>query len=154
MTRLRKNSIQNTMASLSPIESPMISRFPSVLAATAIMAATETMRPPLAHFQIGGVEPGIGPIAFERTPQKRMHALVDLLAQLRDLRFRDAGHAHGLDQFLDAARRDAVDPGFLDDGGERLLHQPARLKNEAGIIRRPGAEFRDLQIERADARAC
>ena len=44
--RLRRNSIQNTIASLSPIESPKISLLPSVLAATAIVAATLTVRSP------------------------------------------------------------------------------------------------------------
>ena len=44
--RLRRNSIQNTIASLSPIDRPMISLLPSVLAATAIVAATLTVHPP------------------------------------------------------------------------------------------------------------
>jgi site-specific DNA recombinase len=45
-TMLLRNVAQNVSASLGPICRPTISRLPSVLAATATMAATETMRPP------------------------------------------------------------------------------------------------------------
>ncbi len=45
-TRSRRNVDQNGSASLGPICSPTISRLPSVLTATAIMAATLTILPP------------------------------------------------------------------------------------------------------------
>jgi len=44
--RLRRKSIQKVSASDGPSPRPMISRRPSVFAATAIMAATETILPP------------------------------------------------------------------------------------------------------------
>jgi hypothetical protein len=44
--RLFRNVDQNVSASDGPMCSPTISRLPSVFAATAIIAATETMRPP------------------------------------------------------------------------------------------------------------
>jgi hypothetical protein len=43
---LLRNVAQNVSASDGPMCRPTISRLPSVLAATAIIAATETMRPP------------------------------------------------------------------------------------------------------------
>ena len=45
-TRLFRNVAQNVSASLGPMRKPTISRLPSMLTATAIIAATETMRPP------------------------------------------------------------------------------------------------------------
>lgn len=42
----RRKSVQNVSACEGPIPSPIISLRPSVLAATAMMAATETIRPP------------------------------------------------------------------------------------------------------------
>jgi MFS family permease len=44
--RDRRNSVQNVSASDGPMPKPMISRRPSVLAATAIIAGTGTIRPP------------------------------------------------------------------------------------------------------------
>ena len=67
--------------------SPTISRRPSVLAATAIIAATETMRPrrcdrddatAFALLQVSGVEPQLRPFAGERAVEEGVHALVDL----------------------------------------------------------------------------
>ena len=45
-TMLLRKVAQNVSASDGPICRPTISRLPSVLAATAIIAATETIRPP------------------------------------------------------------------------------------------------------------
>ena len=55
-----------------------------------------------------------------------------------------------LDQVVDRAGRDALDVGFLDDGGERLLGHAARLQ-EAGEV---GAlpELGDAQLDGAGAR--
>jgi hypothetical protein len=49
--RLFRKLDQNVSASEGPIWSPTISRRPSVLAVTAIIAATETMRPPSRCFR-------------------------------------------------------------------------------------------------------
>jgi hypothetical protein len=42
----------------------------SVVTAMAIIAATETMRPPSAYFEVGGVEPKIRPFALDRSVEK------------------------------------------------------------------------------------
>jgi len=84
--------------------------------------------PTLAHLQVGRVDPQIGPVAFKRATQEGFYLLVDLLAQSADLALGDAGHAHGLDQIIDRAGRDAVYVGFLHHCGRRLLRQPARLQ--------------------------
>lgn len=39
-----------------------------------------------------------------------------------------SSHAHGLDQIIDKAGRDALHIGLLHRGGERLLGHPARLQ--------------------------
>ena len=46
LTRLFRKADQNVSASEGPMPRPTISRRPSVLTATAIIAATETIRPP------------------------------------------------------------------------------------------------------------
>jgi hypothetical protein len=58
---LRRNAAQNVSASEGPISSPRISRRPSLLTPTATITATEMMRPGLAHFDVGGVDPQIQP---------------------------------------------------------------------------------------------
>src|SRR3954452_14842185 len=82
----------------------------------------------LAHLEVGGVEPEIGPLAGDQAVEEALHPFVDLLAQARDLALRDAAQAHGLDEVVDLARRDALDPGLLDDRHERLLGGLARLQ--------------------------
>ena len=97
-----------------PMCRPTISRRPSVLTATAIMAATETIAAALAHLEVGRVEPEIGPLAGERALEEGVHPLVDVLAQLGDRALGDAGHAHGLHQIVDPAgarRRRSRPPG-------------------------------------------
>src|ERR1700694_280714 len=81
-----------------------------------------------ARLHIGRVQPDIGPFAFERTVEKGRDLAVDLAAQPADLALGDAGHAHRLDQLVDRARGDALDVGFLDHRGERLLRHPAWLQ--------------------------
>jgi hypothetical protein len=85
----------------------------------------------LAHLQVGGVDPEIGPVALDRPVEEGLHPLVDLLAQPADLALGDAAHAHRLDQVVDRAGRDALDVGLLDHRGQRLLGHPPRLQ-EAG----------------------
>jgi hypothetical protein len=67
-----------------------------------------------ALLQVRGVEPQIPPLAGERPVEKGMHAFVDLLAQLGDLRFADPRQPHRLNQIVDTPGRHAADPGFLD----------------------------------------
>jgi hypothetical protein len=115
------------------------------LTPTATITATETIRPAWRTFHIGGVNPQIRPVAFDRPRQEGRDPLVDLLAQARDLAFGDAAHPHGLDQIVDRAGRDALHIGFLDDGGERLLGHPAGLQEarKVGAL----AELRDAQLD-------
>ena len=105
--------------------------------------------PVLADLHVGGVEPQIRPVAFDRAAQERLHAVVDVFAQPADLALGDAGHPHGLDQIVDRARRDALDVGLLDHCGERLLRQPARLQEtgKLGAL----AQLRDAQFNGAGA---
>jgi hypothetical protein len=79
----------------------------------------------LAHLQVGRVQPQVGPLALQRPVEEGVHALVDVLAQLRDRALADPGQAHRLDQLVHAPGGDAADPRLLDDGDERLLaHLP------------------------------
>ena len=63
--------------------------------------------------EVSSVEPQVRPFASEGSVEKTIHTLVDVLAQLADRRFGDAGHAHRLDQLVDPAGGDAADPGLL-----------------------------------------
>ena len=87
----------------------------------------------LAHLDAGGVEPDIGPVALQRAVEEGGDLAVDFGAQAADLAFRDAGHAHGLDQIVDRPCRDALDIGFPDDGGQRLFRHPAGLREARQI---------------------
>ena len=129
---------------------PSTSRRPSVLTPTAMMTATETMRPPLAHLHVGGVDPQIRPVAFDRPLEEGLHLAVDLLAQPRDLALGDAAHAHRLDQVVDRAGRDALHIGFLDHRGQRLLGHAARLQEAREVAALP--QLGDAQLDRAGAR--
>src|SRR3954467_4588798 len=78
-----------------------------------------------AGFDVGGIEPQIRPIALDRPVQESLHPLVDLATEPRDLRLADPFHAHGLDQLIHRAGRNALDVGFLDHCGQCLLPHPA-----------------------------
>jgi hypothetical protein len=104
------------------------------LTPTATITATGTIRPFCPHLQVGGVDPQVGPVAFQRAVEEGRDPLVDFGAEPGDLALRDAAHAERLDEVVDRARRDALDVGLLDDGGQRLLRQPPRLQ-EAGEVR-------------------
>src|SRR5690242_5596719 len=54
----------------------------------------------LTLLQVSGVEPQIRPLAGERPVEKRMHALVDVFAQLGNLRLADPGQPHRLHQIV------------------------------------------------------
>ena len=103
-----------------------------------------------ADLHVGRVQPDIGPIAFERPVEESLHPLVDLLAQPGDLALGDAGSAHGLDQIVDRAGRDAMDVGFLDHGGQRLLGHAPRLEEAWKVRALP--QLRDAQLHRAGPR--
>jgi hypothetical protein len=58
-----------------------------------------------AHLQVGGVDPDVGPVAFDRPLEEGLHLVVDLLAQPADLALGDAARPHRLDQLVDRASR-------------------------------------------------
>jgi hypothetical protein len=58
---------------------------------------------------IGGVDPKIGPVAFDGPVEKGFDPPVDLLAQAADLALGDAAHPHSLDEIVDRTRRNALD---------------------------------------------
>ena len=89
--------------------------------------------PGLADLHVGGVEPEIGPVALDGAGEEVAHPLVDLGAEARDLAAADALHAHGADQVVHRARRDALDVGLLDHRRQRLLGGPAGLQ-EGGEV--------------------
>ena len=104
----------------------------------------------LAHLQVGRIQPQIWPVAFKRTFEEGLHALVDFLAQFRDLALRDAGKPHRLRDLVDPARRHPADPGLLDDGDQRLFRRLARLQEWREVA--AGPQLRDLEVERAKPR--
>ena len=105
--------------------------------------------PALAHLEVGGVEPEVGPVAGDRPVEELPHPLVDVLAQLRHRALGDAGQPHGLHQVVDPARRDAADPGLLDHCDQRLLRRPARLQEAWEIRALP--QLRYPQVQRLEA---
>ena len=133
---LRKDPVQKVSASEGPISMPSTSRWPSPLTPTATITATETMRA-LSHLHVVGVDPQIGPIAFERPAQEGFDLLIDLIAQPADLALGDAAHAHGFDQIVDQTGRYLVHVGFLYHRRERLLGQAARLQEGWGVAALP-----------------
>ena len=102
-----------------------------------------------AHLYVGGVEPDIRPIAFERPVEEGLHLAVDLAAQPGHLALGDAGHAHGLDQVVDRAGRDALDVGFLDHRGQCLLGHPPWFEEAREVAAL--AQLRDTQLDGAGA---
>src|SRR5678815_2726457 len=98
-------------------------------------------------FDVGGIQPEIGPVAFNRTMQEGLYPFIDLATEPRDLRLADPVHAHGLDQLIHRTGRDALDVGFLDHRGQRLLPHPAWFE-EAGEVAAM-AQLRDAQFDRA-----
>ena len=91
---------------------------PSALTPTATITAPDMMRWLRRHFDISGVEPDIGPVAFERPIEEGFDSLVDLLAQPADLAFRHAQPPSPPNQFVDRAARSALYASRLDHGGE------------------------------------
>jgi hypothetical protein len=79
---------------------PTISRRPSGIGRHGDYGGDRDYAAALALLQVGGVEPQIWPLAGERPVEEGMHALVDLLAQLGNLRFADPGQPHRLHQIV------------------------------------------------------
>jgi len=95
---------------------------------------------------VGGVEPQVGPLARRRPLQEGAHPLVDLLAELRDGRLRDARQAHRPHQAIDAPGGDAADPGLMDDGHQRPLGGLPRLREGREVAALP--QLRDPVLRR------
>ena len=156
-TRSSRNAAQKGSASEGPMCRPTISRRPSVFAATAIMAATETVRgrramgssaapnAALAHLQVGRVQPEIGPVALQRALREGADPLVDVLAQLRDLALAAAAQTHGLDEIVHLPGRHPRDPVRLRSrtGGDSPAHpgspRSAPSRSSCGLRGRAGS---------------
>src|SRR3546814_12238653 len=76
-----------------------------------------------------------------------MDALVNVLAKLGDGGLGDAGHAHGLDEFIDPPGADPADPRFLDHRNQRFLDHLAGLKEARKIG--PSTPLGAFQVQRA-----
>ena len=100
--------------------------------------------PGLPYFYGGGIDPQIRPVPSDRAVQVRLHALIDLTAQARNRALADAAQAHGFDQLIHRAGRDALDAGLLNDRCQRLLAGAPRLEEPEEIAAL--AELGDLQI--------
>jgi hypothetical protein len=103
----------------------------------------------LAHLQVGGVQPDIGPFPVQRSVQELADPLVDVLAELRDGALRDATEAHGLHELIHPAGRDAADPSLLDHGDQRLLRGLAGLEEAREVAALP--QLRHTQVQSAQA---
>jgi hypothetical protein len=99
--------------------------------------------------QIGGVEPQIRPFAGERPVEEGVDALVDLLAELGNLRLADARQPHRLHQIVDPPGRHAADPSLLDHCDQRLLRALAGFEKrwEGAAL----AQLWDAQLQRPKA---
>src|SRR4030088_2513801 len=96
-------------------------------------------------FDVSGIQPDIGPLALDWAAQEGLHPLIDLAAQSRDLAFGAALQPHGPYQIVDRAGRDALDIGFLDHGGQRLLSQTARFEEAREVA--AASQLRDTQLD-------
>ena len=103
-----------------------------------------------AHLHVGRVQPDIRPVALQWSVEERFDPVVDLLAQPADLALRNARSAHGLDEVVDRAGRDALDIGFLDHRAQRLLGHPPRLEEARKV--RALAQLGDAKLDRSRAR--
>ncbi|KAJ8138817.1 hypothetical protein OY671_007970, partial [Metschnikowia pulcherrima] len=99
------------------------------------------------HFEIGGIDPDIGPVTLDRSFEERFHTNVDLFAEPAHSALGDAAHAHGSNQIIDRACRYASDVGLSDDGSQRLLRHPARFEEAGEITALP--ELGDAQLDGA-----
>jgi hypothetical protein len=98
-----------------------------------------------ALLQVGGVEPQIRPLAGERPVEKGMDALVNLFAELGNLRLADPRQPHRLHQIVDPAGRHAADPRLLDHRNQRLLRALAGFEKRREVTALP--QLRDAQLK-------
>jgi site-specific DNA recombinase len=105
--------------------------------------------PGLADFDVGGIEPKVGPIAFQWTVEEGLDLVVEFPAQTADLRLGDPRHAHRLDQVIDRAGGDALDVGFLDHRGQRLFRHPAGFEEAREVTAL--AQLGDAQFDGSGA---
>jgi hypothetical protein len=103
----------------------------------------------LALPQVGGVEPKIRPLAGKRAVEEGVDALVDLFAQLGDLRLADARKPHRLHQIVDPPGRHAADPGLLDNRDQGLLRALACFQERRKVAALP--QLGDAQLQRPEA---
>ncbi len=103
--------------------------------------------PAAPNLQVGRVDPQVWPSTFDRPFEEGLHLAVDLLAQARDLAPGNPAHAHGLDQVVDRARRDALDICLLDHRRQRLLGHPAGLQEAREVGALP--QLRNAQLDAA-----
>ena len=101
-------------------------------------------------FDVGRIEPKIGPLALDGSVQEGADPLVDLGAEPGHLAFADTRAAHGLHQCVHVSRRDPLHVGLLDHGRKRLLGRSARLQKgrEVAPLAQPG----NAQLDRARPR--
>src|SRR5207245_7035070 len=99
--------------------------------------------PDLLHLRI---QPQVGVGALERPLPKRVHLLIETLADPGDLALRDP-QPERLDHLVDLARRDAGNVRLLHHAHERLLTALARLKERGEVAAAP--DLRDRQLELA-----
>src|SRR5512134_2766365 len=92
--RLLRKSDQNTSASDGPRCRPTISRL--LVDGNGDYRRDRDDPAGRSDLEIGGIEPQVGPFAFEPAGEEAVHSFVDVLAQLADRRFGDPGHAHRL----------------------------------------------------------
>src|SRR5215469_219735 len=78
-----------------------------------------------------------------------MHALVDLLAELGNLRLADARKPHRLHQIIHPPGRHAADPGLLNDRDQCLLRALARFQERWKVAALP--QLWDAQLQGAKA---
>ena len=64
----------------------------------------------LALLEVSRVQPEIGPFALQWPVEEGADALIDVFAELGNLRLADPGQSHGLDEVVHSAGRDALDP--------------------------------------------
>ncbi len=94
----------------------------------------------LADLQVGGVNPDVGPIPFNRTIEKRADAFVDILAKPGDLALRDAGHA--------IEGQEAFDPISEGDRASRPWRErPGGLRSD--LRRRQGQQALEGALTRS-----
>jgi len=104
----------------------------------------------LARLDVRRIEPQIWKFTLDRSVEKGVHPLVDLLDQSADGALGNACSAHGLHKVIHRSGRNALDIGFLDHCGQRLLGSAAGFKEGWEI--RSLAQPWDLQSDMAGSR--